>query len=188
MSDSPGGAEEEVGCIRLRWSQCSGSAREHLCSVKLRVQVRNIFTNLEKYLSINVCRAEPYWTYELCHGKYLRQYHEEREGKNVKLQEYYLGKFTKVMFENLADEHEKDKANGITRHPPTKSIEKIEMPYHEILMTEGTLCDLTGLPRKTRVLYTCYPSGRNEIYSFKEVSTCEYEVVVLTSTLCQHPR
>ena len=133
-------------------------------------------------------RAEPYWTYELCHGKHLRQYHEERDGKTIKLQEYFLGLFTKDQFEELRAEHEKDVANGITRHPPTKMIEKIAMPYYELTMTGGTKCDLTGLPRRTRVMYTCYPSGRNEIYSFKEVSTCEYEVVVLTASLCKHPR
>ena len=33
----------------------------------------------------------------------------------------------------------------------------------------------------------CYPTGKNEIYSLKESSTCEYEVVVLTSVLCNHP-
>lgn len=132
-------------------------------------------------------RAEPYWTYELCHGKYLRQYHEERDGKQIKTQEYFLGKFTKEMFNELVVEHEKDIANKITRPPPTKNIEKIDMPYYEIIMTGGTQCDLTGMPRRTRVLYTCYPSGRNEIYSLKEVSTCEYEVVVLTNSLCQHP-
>ena len=55
-------------------------------------------------------------------------------------------------------------------------------------MTDGTLCDLNQQPRRTRVLYVCYPAGKNEIYSLKEVSTCEYEVVVLTNVLCSHPR
>ena len=30
-------------------------------------------------------RLEHYWTYELCHGRFLRQYHEERDGKNIKV-------------------------------------------------------------------------------------------------------
>ena len=73
-------------------------------------------------------------------------------------------------------------------------------------MKDGTLCDLNSQPRQTRVLYVCYPAGKNQIYSFKEVninrynmhelsdtsyvqvSTCEYELVVLTSILCSHPR
>ena len=28
--------------------------------------------------------------------RFLRQYHEERDGKDVKVQEYFLGKFSKV--------------------------------------------------------------------------------------------
>ena len=30
-------------------------------------------------------RLEHYWTYELCHGRFLRQYHEERDGKAIKV-------------------------------------------------------------------------------------------------------
>jgi len=144
---------------------------------------------LEKMFTQQTCayRLESYWTYELCHGKHLRQYHEERDGKSIKVQEYYLGKFTKEMHDSLVADYDKDVANGITRHPPTKKIEGLNMPYHEILMTDGTLCDLNQQPRRTRVLYVCYPAGKNEIYSLKEVSTCEYEVVVLTNVLCSHP-
>jgi len=144
---------------------------------------------LEQLFTQQTCayRLESYWTYELCHGRHLRQYHEEREGKSIKMQEYNLGKFTKEMFEELVTEHEKDKANGITRHPPTKKIENMNMPYYEVRMSGGTLCDLNQQPRQTRVLYVCYPAGKNEIYSLKEVSTCEYEVVVLTASLCSHP-
>ena len=88
-----------------------------------------------------------YWTYELCHGKHIRQYHEERDGKVIKMQEYILGTFTKEMMDELVSKHEKDVANGITRHPPTKKIEGVAMPYYEITMTGGTKCDLTQLPR-----------------------------------------
>ena len=65
-------------------------------------------------------RLESYWTYELCHGRFLRQYHEERDGKEVKVQEYFLGHFSSEKMEKLLAEEEKDKVNDITRHPPTK--------------------------------------------------------------------
>ncbi|KAL3226276.1 hypothetical protein MRX96_025185 [Rhipicephalus microplus] len=38
-------------------------------------------------------RLEQYWTYELCHGKSVRQYHEESIDNKVVLQEYFLGKY-----------------------------------------------------------------------------------------------
>ena len=51
---------------------------------------------LEKVFIQSQCayRLEHYWTYELCHGKYLRQYHEERDGKAIKTTEYFLGGLT----------------------------------------------------------------------------------------------
>ena len=48
-------------------------------------------------------------------------------------------------------------------------------------------CYLIDVYSAFQVHYVCYPSGKNEIYSLKESSTCEYEVVVLTSVLCNHP-
>lgn len=38
-------------------------------------------------------RIESYWRYELCHGKFLRQYHDDKDGKITA--EYYLGSFPK---------------------------------------------------------------------------------------------
>ncbi|KAF2349179.1 Glucosidase II beta subunit-like, partial [Trinorchestia longiramus] len=52
---------------------------------------------------------------------------------------------------------------------------------------DGTICELSGNPRVTDVLYVCYEHGRNDVYSVKETSTCEYEIVILTDALCQHP-
>jgi len=144
---------------------------------------------MEKLFTQHTCtyKLESYWNYELCHGKSLRQYHEEREGKNIKLVEYSLGVFSEQVMEELKTEAEKDRASDITRHPPTKKVEMMNLPYFEVTMSGGTTCDLNNQPRRTRVLYVCYPSGKNEIYSLKEVSTCEYEVVVLTPNLCSHP-
>lgn len=61
------------------------------------------------------------------------------------------------------------------------------MPYFAVSYSDGTLCDLTGNPRVTRVLYVCYEEGRHSVYSIKETFTCEYEIIVLSSLLCQHP-
>ncbi len=78
-------------------------------------------------------------------------------------------------------------SDGSVRKPHKKRIETMNMPYYELVMTDGTVCDLNGQPRVTRVVYVCYPAGKHEIYSLKESSTCEYEIIVLSPTLCAHP-
>lgn len=140
---------------------------------------------LEKVFIQSQCayRLEHYWTYELCHGRHLRQYHEEREGKGIKTTEYFLGFYSKEKHE----ENKKIAEDSDFRKPLMKKIEAFNLPYYELIMNDGTICDLNGQPRVTRVHYVCYPTGKNEVYSLKESSTCEYEVVVLSPLLCNHP-
>ncbi|KAJ6622672.1 Endoplasmic reticulum lectin 1, partial [Pseudolycoriella hygida] len=131
-------------------------------------------------------RIESYWTYELCHGHYIKQFHEEREGKTSKKQEYFLGKWDKQKTDKLAETLAMAETDG--EKLKYKKIEGLSLPYVELEMTDGTLCDLiNNEPRVTKVLYVCYLLGKNEIYSLKEVSTCNYEVIILSPGLCDHP-
>lgn len=132
-------------------------------------------------------RMDSYWTYEICHGYYIKQFHEEREGKVNKIQEYWLGRWD----QRKSDELQKE---IIARGPNAKlketKIDGAYLPYLEIEMTDGTECDLSKKPRVTKVLYVCYPQDKSQIiiYSFKETSTCNYEIVILTNNLCSHPQ
>lgn len=141
---------------------------------------------LEPLFTGDVCsyRIESYWTYEICHGNYIKQYHEERDGKNSKMQEYYLGKWNKDMTEHLRIGLEANKNEKLKY----KKIDGLNLPYFEVEMVDGTVCDLNNEARVTRVLYVCYAHGKNEIYSLKETSSCNYEIVVLTPNLCLHPK
>uniref|UniRef100_A0A3B5LPS4 Endoplasmic reticulum lectin n=1 Tax=Xiphophorus couchianus TaxID=32473 RepID=A0A3B5LPS4_9TELE len=123
-------------------------------------------------------RIESYWTYEVCHGKHVRQYHEEKEtGQKISVQEYYLG--------NMDQKSQSADTGGV----PTKNIEGQLTPYYSVKMGYGTPCTLKqNLPRSTSVLYVCHPEAKHEILSIAEVTTCEYEVVVLTPLLCTHPK
>lgn len=134
-------------------------------------------------------RIESYWTYEVCHGKYVRQYHEEKEtGQKVSVQEYFLGNMGNSQSTDKAEEAESKKSEQETE-VPTKNIEGQLTPYFSVDMGNGTPCTLKqNQPRSTSVLYVCHPEAKHEILSVAEVTTCEYEVVVLTPLLCDHPK
>ncbi|XP_058454272.1 endoplasmic reticulum lectin 1 isoform X2 [Malaya genurostris] len=133
-------------------------------------------------------RIESYWTYEVCHGNYIKQYHEERHEKTSKLQEYYLGKWDSKKTADLKAEQWKKHLEIEGEKLKYKKIDGLNLPYLELEMGSGTICDLNGEPRVTKVLYVCYLHGKNEVYSLKETSTCNYEVIILTPMLCAHPK
>lgn len=66
-------------------------------------------------------------------------------------------------------------------------LEGTQLPYIALEMGGGTICDLNNKPRHTRVVYVCYQGGKNEVYSIKETSSCNYEAIILSSSLCLHP-
>lgn len=97
-----------------------------------------------------------------------------------------MGKWDKSKTEKLRDRlAQAEKHNEKLKY---KKIEGLMLPYLELEMSDGTLCDLIdNKPRTTKVLYVCYAHGKNEVFSLKEVSTCNYEVVILAPGLCAHP-
>uniref|UniRef100_A0A8C2WRK3 Endoplasmic reticulum lectin n=1 Tax=Cyclopterus lumpus TaxID=8103 RepID=A0A8C2WRK3_CYCLU len=128
-------------------------------------------------------RIESYWTYEVCHGKHIRQYHEEKEtGQKISVQEYFLG--------NRAQRSESTETEAEhVKSVPSKNIEGQLTPFFSLEMGNGTPCVLKqNEARSTSVLYVCHPEAKHEILSIAEVTTCEYEVVVLTPLLCAHPK
>ncbi|KAL2083016.1 hypothetical protein ACEWY4_020789 [Coilia grayii] len=136
-------------------------------------------------------RLESYWTYEVCHGKHVRQYHEEKETGQTNIQEYYLGNMQKTSTDPSAESETETTGASSAKHKevPTKNIEGQLTPYYPVPMGEGTACQLKqNLPRSSTVLYVCHPEAKHEILSIAEVTTCEYEVVVLTPLLCLHPK
>lgn len=133
-------------------------------------------------------RLEQYWTYELCHGKYIKQYHDEKDAdsKSLNRQEFVLGQYDLTDYD-LKVKSMKENEEQLKQEIPYKNIEGQNLPYFPVYMTDGTMCDLSTKPRSTNVLYICYPQSKHHIYSLEEVSTCEYEMVVLTPLLCSHP-
>ncbi|XP_034538065.1 endoplasmic reticulum lectin 1 isoform X2 [Notolabrus celidotus] len=132
-------------------------------------------------------RIESYWTYEVCHGKHIRQYHEEKETG----QEYFLGNMAQKSTSSEADKAEEteEEKSLDEMEVPSKNIEGQLTPYFSLEMGNGTPCGLKqNKARSSSVLYVCHPEAKHEILSVAEVTTCEYEVVVLTPLLCAHPK
>ncbi|VDN08158.1 unnamed protein product [Thelazia callipaeda] len=120
-----------------------------------------------------------YWTYELCHGRYIMQFHEDREARNART-EYYLGNYGRE--QSKLDEKSFDEFN-----PPRHKINYEDHSYYPVTYRQGTVCDLTGKPRTTTVMYMCKLDAKDQIYSFSETASCTYEMVVHTKHLCSHP-
>ncbi|KAJ3609865.1 hypothetical protein NHX12_021959 [Muraenolepis orangiensis] len=131
-------------------------------------------------------RIETYWTYEVCHGKHVRQYHEEKDtGQKISIQEYFLG----IMTEKEKGDEAEEVSSETEKEVPTRNIEGQFTPYFSVGMVNGTPCVLKqNQARATSVLYVCHPEAKHEILSIAEVTTCEYEVVILTPLLCAHPK
>ncbi|ETN78930.1 glucosidase II beta subunit-like protein [Necator americanus] len=93
-------------------------------------------------------RVEPYWSYELCHGRYIVQYHEEKDIRGVgRSAEYYLG--------NLHVDYTTVTSSADYSNPPRKVIDGEEHAYFPVFYSQGTTCDITGKPRTTTVMYIC---------------------------------
>ncbi|XP_022669799.1 endoplasmic reticulum lectin 1-like [Varroa destructor] len=148
---------------------------------------------LEPLLANRVCRykLDHYWTYQLCHGKSLRQYHEDTTSTKVHIVEFYLGKYDLDM---MKADNEKYKAEFAERlktptlsRAPTVKIDGVDHPYFAVNMSYGTLCDINQRPRNTQVWYVCDQMSDHDVHSFEEPASCTYRVVVRTPYLCKHP-
>lgn len=154
-------------------------------------EAKSPITIIEPLLKSNYCsyKFELFWVYELCHGKFLRQYHEENSKFKTKItQEYYLGILEPEQLAAHVEDYEKQRLE-LTRTGaslPTILVNGHHKPFIQFNMTDGTRCDLTKKSRAAKIIYVCNEEPKHELYSIKEISTCEYEAIVLSPLLCQH--
>jgi len=125
-----------------------------------------------------ISTVQGWWTYELCYGKHVRQYHEERtrNKKNAQVE-------TKITV---------DYTLGKAKKPQKLSLQVINGKRNAGFVEEryegGTKCDITGDPRVVTARYKCM----NDVSTLaltppEEISSCIYTIDVAVPALCQHP-
>jgi endoplasmic reticulum lectin 1 len=136
-----------------------------------------------------VMRLDHYWTYMICHGMYVTQFHEDSKGK-VTTQVYILGKYNEAEMVRSRDEF-KSRIEQLwqdkDRLVPTVTVNGLQLPYVEWTFTDGHVCDLNNRPRTTRIKYVCSLNKKKQFWSLKEVATCQYEAIVALPVLCNNP-
>ncbi|CAL5039611.1 unnamed protein product [Urochloa decumbens] len=101
------------------------------------------------------------------------------EGEKV-IQEYVLGEYDD---DATTAYHENSTSQSAEADHHVKDISK---RYHVHLYTNGTVCDLTDIPRETEVRFVC-SEPTVLISSIKEISSCKYVVTIQSPMLCKNP-
>ncbi|XP_075548672.1 uncharacterized protein LOC142582642 isoform X2 [Dermacentor variabilis] len=115
-------------------------------------------------------KTRNWWTYELCYGKSIKQFHVEN-GKPEGA----------IIFLGLYD-YDFDWNNETNLFNKTG-----QQKYHSQVYSHGSKCDITGVPRRAEVRYFCDEDSTDYIESVEEPETCSYVFTVHTSRVCAFP-
>jgi protein OS-9 len=130
--------------------------------------------------------TDGWWKYEWCHKRHVKQYHH-RQFEGDLHWEYYLGKKpTKLTVDALRDmeaEFGDEMETVIDGEDPFRGKRRVIV----LRMGNGTVCDLTGKPRRVEVHIRCSPTGEEKVLTVREVGTCSYELHIHTHRLCTVP-
>ncbi|RMX47348.1 hypothetical protein pdam_00012582 [Pocillopora damicornis] len=118
-----------------------------------------------------------WWTYEVCFGKGIYQYH--MEANKVVGDKISLG-----VFSNETDWSQEKIILRKEKPKPGKS--SVAKKYHSQYYVNGTQCDLTGKERETQIKIFCDEDRADFVVRVDEPSSCSYVITVHTNKLCKH--
>jgi len=132
------------------------------------VEIPDLDQLLSPLTSTCLYRLSGWWTYEFCHTKHIRQFHQERDLPIRPQDEFFLGRYAASI------------AGEIKSDP--------EQSYYAYRYTDGTVCDLNGQKRSTEVRFFCSgEKSASALMDVKEPSSCNYVLAVNTPLICKHP-
>lgn len=139
-----------------------------------------------------------WWRYEWCPGRWIRQYHEVN---NVIRSEYYLGVGASALRDDKVGRQKLKYTDGevparvqvgklqngrAANNPASPDCSDSDLPVQAALTyNDGTLCDVTHRPRRTRVTYVCDELTEAFKWNISEVRDCEYHIVAVGVLACQ---
>lgn len=99
-----------------------------------------------------IYQIESYWIYELCHGQYVKQYHETKSaGKRLVTEEYFLGYYHQTKQE---PDYFKQNDNKLSPNIHMRNLNGEKVPMFAVKYTDGTMCEiLKNTPREITVFY-----------------------------------
>ncbi|KAJ3042048.1 hypothetical protein HDV00_008341 [Rhizophlyctis rosea] len=143
----------------------------------------------------NKPQPTPYWMYEFCYNRHVRQFHimtEQEKAAKQKPQDYYLGKYgvpvdrpSTSHSSTTKDEKTKDMSKDVEIVTANQDDKTYAFLRHE--WGGGTGCDvLGGRPRSITVEYLCTnPQYIDHIINFQETGTCRYHIQIHSSDMCR---
>lgn len=146
---------------------------EHAESDDAEAEAQDVLKLLEPLRNAPcLTKTRNWWTYELCYGKSIKQFHVENgkpEGAII-----FLGLYDYDFDWNNETNLEQFNKTG-------------QQKYHSQVYSHGSKCDITGVPRKAEVRYFCDEESTDYIDSVEEPETCSYVFTVHTSRVCAFP-
>lgn len=131
-----------------------------------------------------------WWSYSFCYNTQVKQFHQLPPGKDTPIYppvedkstpSYILGRFDKKEARNKGHAQGRGSTDGLA---VGEMQAKGESRYLVQRLGGGTICDLTGRPRRVEVQFHCYTQTGDRIGWIKEVATCSYLMVIYTPRLC----
>ena len=131
-----------------------------------------------------------WWSYSFCYNTQVKQFHQLPPGKDTPIYppvedqstpSYVLGRFDKKEAGNMGHPQGRQSPHSVA---VGEMQAKGESRYLVQRLGGGTICDLTGRPRRVEVQFHCYTQSVDRIGWIKEVATCSYLMVIYTPRLC----